>query len=106
MAGVLYFWEDLDQSQNVHQDRLRITLLCQESELLSPQERPQRWEVLQKTEIGNYSFIQAKLKWLKNIYVKAKQQPEAELIDQIEKAEEAGEGRELAKNINHDKDLV
>ena len=40
------------------------------------------------------------------MYTKAKQQPEAELMDQIEKAEEQGEGRELAKAINHDKDVV
>lgn len=50
--------------------------------------------------------MQAKLKWLKNIYMKGKQQPEAELISQIEKAEEAGQGKELAKTINADKELV
>ena len=40
------------------------------------------------------------------MYTKAKQQPEADLVDQIEKAEEIGEGRELAKAINDDKELV
>lgn len=38
--------------------------------------------------------------------MKGKQQPEAELISEMEKAEEAGEGRQLAKVINADKELV
>ena len=31
----------------------------------------------------------AKLKWLKNMYIKGKQQQEVEVIDQMEKAQEA-----------------
>ncbi len=34
--------------------------------------------------------MKAKLKWLKNLYVKGKQEQEAELIGEMEKAEEAG----------------
>lgn len=50
--------------------------------------------------------MKAKLKWLKNLYVKGKQEQEAELIGEMEKAEEAGEGRLLAKAINSDKEMV
>jgi hypothetical protein len=50
--------------------------------------------------------MQAKLKWLKNLYMKGKQPQEAQLIEEMEKAEEAGEGKELARTINNDKEMV
>jgi len=40
------------------------------------------------------------------LYQKNKQPQEAELLSQMEKAEEAGEGKKLAKDINNDKELV
>lgn len=46
------------------------------------------------------------MKWLKNLYMKGKQPQEAELIEEMEKAEEAGEGKQLARTINNDKDIV
>ena len=51
-------------------------------------------------------LIEAKLKWLKNMYMKGKQTQQAELIDEMQKAEEAGEGKQLAKAINTDKEVV
>lgn len=51
-------------------------------------------------------FIQAKLKWLKNIYMKGKQTQEADLIDKMHRAEEDGEGKQLAKEINNEKDII
>lgn len=38
--------------------------------------------------------------------MKGKQPQEAQLIEEMEKAEEAGEGKELARTINNDKDMV
>lgn len=38
--------------------------------------------------------------------MKGKQPQEAELIEEMEKAEEAGEGKQLARTINNDKDIV
>lgn len=75
------------QSQNVHQDRLRVAVLSQKGAFLSSQERTERRKILQEAAVGKYEPIQAKLKWLKNIYMKSKQPQEAALIDDIEKAE-------------------
>ena len=45
--------------------------------------------------------MKAKLKWLKNMYMKGKQPQEAEIIGEMEKAEQAGQGKELAHAINN-----
>lgn len=38
--------------------------------------------------------------------MKGKQPQEAALIEQIQNAEEIGEGKELARNLNNDKDMI
>jgi hypothetical protein len=38
--------------------------------------------------------------------MKGKQPQEAQLIEEMEKAEEAGEGKQLARTINNDQEVV
>lgn len=57
MVGDQYDLAYLDQPQDVHKNRLRRALFCQEGQLLSPQKGAERLKILQKAKARMFVII-------------------------------------------------